>query len=380
MILTNNVIVYCHVQRTISGKVSTTNSAASLSADPHIQRIRAVRTQCSFYVLAFLVTYVPALTIRVMESMKYDPEDEADIFPLLVIQAVTLPSQGIFNVLIFVRPTYLRARQEFPDESRYWAFRRALHGEKVQPTDDQGPSALFSAPASHVVLSAKARTLSQLAVSNEGHPSMAHHEGMGLSLSSRLAILYGRKQPSETDDQAPSLEFETGNLSTARHERITREAASPPVVPMRLDTEGDDAGEEESFEPTPTTRSPLKGFLLSLKPKKKNQQRKDSQYVSSLVGSEFDFIDVAPQAPARVQSEAEGLPRIPTRQESIVATIVEDEAFNDDSPPSIPQRSSSQVEDQTEEPRFRSGRTDEAPSKPLRPESEMEATQDDYET
>jgi hypothetical protein len=40
-----------------------------------------------------------------------------------------------FNVLIYLRPKYLKQRQQYPEESRLWAIRRSVHGENdAQPS------------------------------------------------------------------------------------------------------------------------------------------------------------------------------------------------------------------------------------------------------
>lgn len=149
-ILISNLLVYCHVRGIINrGRrhASAGSNAVRMSRqmdasqqgrrDTQTQRTRAVATQASLYVAAFFFCYTPSLTMRIMESMDYDSEDESKLFPLLVLQALLFPLQGLFNCLVFVRPTYLRIRIEFPAENRSWVFRRALHGDRVQPTSDQ---------------------------------------------------------------------------------------------------------------------------------------------------------------------------------------------------------------------------------------------------
>ena len=139
-ILVNNLLVYCHVRATIQRgrrrataevRMSTKQSSAP---DPQVARVRAVATQAFWYVGCFLLTYVPSITLRIMEGQNFDAEDEDTLFPLLVIQTFTFPSQGFFNLLVYVRPSYLRIRREYPDASMFWAFRRAMYGDRVQPT------------------------------------------------------------------------------------------------------------------------------------------------------------------------------------------------------------------------------------------------------
>ena len=389
MILINNLIVYFHVQRTISGRVSIENSI-SHSRDPHLYRIKAVKAQCSLYVAAFFVTYVPSLTIRVMESMKFNPEDEADIFPLLILQALTLPIQGFLNCLIYVRPTYLRARQEFPNESWYWAFRRALHGDRIQPTDEHRASSLVHAPASHVVLSPATEKPSALA-ENSGVPrnsetSATGRPGIDMSFSSRR--IFGEGKRNWGGHPSSSSELNTAEWSSPlQPERkiVDVRDGDPPVMPVRVVTEIDDDVHEDSSGSTYAKKNPLTGFLLSLRTKK-NPRKNDSQYVSSLAGSEFDFIDVAPKPPARVTSEAEGLPTIPRRQVSVVSVLEEEEQVVDsDLAPSMPHRTD-QLENEVT-PQLTTNckecsspdavGKDETPSKPLRPMSEVDNTIDE---
>ncbi|CAB9514459.1 expressed unknown protein [Seminavis robusta] len=162
LILCNNLLVFCHVYTTIQrGRQNATTrqiivqastqqqtqpkrsfslrrSVAPSSEDPQLKRIRAVATQAFLYVGAYLITYVPAMAVRIMESRDYDAEDEDEIFPLLVLQSLTFPTQGILNLLVYVRPTYLRVRKDFALESKWWAFRRAMYGDRVVPRHRQG--------------------------------------------------------------------------------------------------------------------------------------------------------------------------------------------------------------------------------------------------
>lgn len=113
------------------------NSRRQSQADPHAQRIHAVAIQGFLYVLVFFVLQTPTFILRVLESQNGTyPEDEAKIFPILLLQNILWPMQGFFNLLIYIRPSYKRARADFPNESRLWAFRRAMHGAKIQPTDE----------------------------------------------------------------------------------------------------------------------------------------------------------------------------------------------------------------------------------------------------
>lgn len=116
-----------------SSRWSLTGTPTPSVEDSQTRRVRAVATQAFLYVGSFVTAYVWTAILRIMESLEFDAEDEASIFPILVLQALFVPIQGFFNLLVYVRPRYLRARVDFPKESRYWAFRRALFGNKVKP-------------------------------------------------------------------------------------------------------------------------------------------------------------------------------------------------------------------------------------------------------
>lgn len=155
-IIVNNLLVFCHVRGTLqksrkylkeyrsSAMRGSTARGSSMGnnnrqsqADPHAKRIHAVAVQGFLYVAVFFVLQLPTFILRVLESQNsVFPEDEARIFPILLLQGILWPLQGFFNLLIYIRPSYKRARADFPNESRLWAFRRALHGAKIQPTDE----------------------------------------------------------------------------------------------------------------------------------------------------------------------------------------------------------------------------------------------------
>ena len=101
--------------------------------DPQLRRIQAVATQGFLYVAAFLLSYVIAVTLRIFEGLGGTASDEGRLYPLLVLQAIFMPMQGFFNLLVYVRPNYLRVRRDFKDETRLWSFRRALHGSDIEP-------------------------------------------------------------------------------------------------------------------------------------------------------------------------------------------------------------------------------------------------------
>ena len=181
MIVTNNILVYLHVRSTIqksrrrfkattsssqqppsssaapmdkSATINNTGSARtgrpSITAsikrrvtrkkrapDPQLQRIRAVAVQACWYVIAFMMTYMASIIVRCLAAAGFSAEDEAKLFPLLVIEAILLPSQGLFNLCVYIRPSFQRTRRDYPNETYGWVFRRALYGEIIKPVKDE---------------------------------------------------------------------------------------------------------------------------------------------------------------------------------------------------------------------------------------------------
>jgi hypothetical protein len=60
-------------------------------------------------------------------------------YAMLVLQASLLPLQGLFNMMVYVRPKYLKNRVQFSKETKLWALRRAISGASVEPLhEDSG--------------------------------------------------------------------------------------------------------------------------------------------------------------------------------------------------------------------------------------------------
>jgi hypothetical protein len=89
-------------------------------------RANAVLIQATLYVLACLSTIFWMMVLRVIESGGFKREDESTIFWLTLLTHLTFPLQGFWNLLIFVRPKYLRWRRQEPAMSKYWAFKQCL--------------------------------------------------------------------------------------------------------------------------------------------------------------------------------------------------------------------------------------------------------------
>jgi hypothetical protein len=104
------------------------------------RRVQTVAVQAALYVLAFILNYTWTTALRIIGANEryWTDEYESELFGLLVMQAIFLPCQGVFNVIVFSRPRYWRIRKKFPDQSRIWAFRMALFdGAEKMPQKKQ---------------------------------------------------------------------------------------------------------------------------------------------------------------------------------------------------------------------------------------------------
>jgi hypothetical protein len=134
-IVINNVTIYRFVRQTIYHGRRQSSFAAGQGLDSQTRRVQAVATHQAFlYMGSFVMTYAWQMILRIIEGSFGDASWESSLFPLLVLNAIFMPPQGVFNLLVYARPNYLRARKDNPNEARVWCFGRALHGDVIQPT------------------------------------------------------------------------------------------------------------------------------------------------------------------------------------------------------------------------------------------------------
>jgi len=99
----NNLRIYCYIKEALR---THSNSQSKLQA----AQTRQVAIQGTLYVVTFFLSYTPAFVIRILESIGFGSSDEAGIFWLLMLNAFLQPLQGFFNMLVFVRPNYIRLK------------------------------------------------------------------------------------------------------------------------------------------------------------------------------------------------------------------------------------------------------------------------------
>jgi hypothetical protein len=117
----NNVWIFLYVRR-----VMRKTYKVAMNQEQQSERIQQVAVQAFLYVAAYLGTYSWSVALRVLESKGFTGNDEAKLFPLLLLQALFIPSTGIFNLMIFLRRKYMLSRKNNPLGSRRRAWRIAL--------------------------------------------------------------------------------------------------------------------------------------------------------------------------------------------------------------------------------------------------------------
>ncbi|CAJ1935211.1 unnamed protein product [Cylindrotheca closterium] len=126
--------------------------------DSQERRLRLVRSQAILFVASYVASSMITYILRLFESQAFDYVQEMELpysnYTLMILQSILLPLQGLFNMMVYIRPKYIRNRNDFPRESRVWSIRRAVLGAKVEPVhslviDIQGgnKNAAFSSPA-----------------------------------------------------------------------------------------------------------------------------------------------------------------------------------------------------------------------------------------
>lgn len=97
------------------------------SSQKQWKRVHQVGRQALLYVSAFLLTFSWPFVIHYLYEDRKGSGDSP--FSLMVLQAIFLPSLGLFNAIIFILPKYQSARKKYDCEPRWWVFQQVLTGE-----------------------------------------------------------------------------------------------------------------------------------------------------------------------------------------------------------------------------------------------------------
>jgi len=133
----NNMVIYAVLRKSLR------------SSEPAQKRLMREATTLMFlYVGCFFVTISPQLVLHILEDFfDYTNNDYGNIYPLLVLSAMTMPLQGFFNVFIYIKPAYTRFRAADPNKSIYFVLRQALFNPKVPQLTFLGDQSAASAIA-----------------------------------------------------------------------------------------------------------------------------------------------------------------------------------------------------------------------------------------
>lgn len=127
-IVLNSLVIFAFVRA--GKKFSRNNESPTLASQT---QVNAVATA------SVLLTYAWTAILRVFESNDIRSNNEAGLFPLLLLQAFFLPALALFNVVTWLQPRFRRVREIYPFESNVWCVERAVFGEKITPTKGWQP-------------------------------------------------------------------------------------------------------------------------------------------------------------------------------------------------------------------------------------------------
>eukprot|EP00980_Cylindrotheca_fusiformis_P006834 scaffold1429_cov110-Cylindrotheca_fusiformis.AAC.6 len=105
------------------------------SSDKQWNLVKDVGKQSFSYVAVYFLCFGWSFALNILARQQYEYENDAEsvFLPLLILQSIFLPAQGLFNAIIFFRPKYLNNRKEYSKETRRWCMRRALFGKRIKP-------------------------------------------------------------------------------------------------------------------------------------------------------------------------------------------------------------------------------------------------------
>ena len=129
-IVINNLVIYCHVRKSLSSSPGQEDEAGSGLVLTHRQalhnhHIKEVATQGFLYVATFLVSYLPAIVIMAYENWAWPDYDEPAIYGVLIWNSLLCPLQGFMNMFVYNRPSYNRLRAAHPEMSVFQTIKTA---------------------------------------------------------------------------------------------------------------------------------------------------------------------------------------------------------------------------------------------------------------
>ncbi|CAJ1939085.1 unnamed protein product [Cylindrotheca closterium] len=122
-------------------------SKASLDPQSHqIKRFRLVRTQALLFVITYALCVAWGALVIFLESLATTKAEEISMtvkyFPVLVGNAIFAPLAGFLNMLVFLRPKYLRWKHRSPHNTNMRGFCYSLLVGNTSRPREKGPTVL----------------------------------------------------------------------------------------------------------------------------------------------------------------------------------------------------------------------------------------------
>lgn len=130
VIIAANLSIYLYV-RTLTMR----SSSRSLNPEVATNRKHMVAAQSFSYVAAYTVTYTPAFIMGLHDSTGgalFRANISYFLYDMLYI--VLLPLTGFLNLMVFLRPQYIRFREQYSNATRWRCFRLSLSNALMRGT------------------------------------------------------------------------------------------------------------------------------------------------------------------------------------------------------------------------------------------------------
>eukprot|EP00980_Cylindrotheca_fusiformis_P027742 scaffold22540_cov137-Cylindrotheca_fusiformis.AAC.3 len=209
----------------VQSQSSTLNSQQSVQTVHAGQnrRLRLVSSQAFLFVGCFFISNIWTYILRLLEAQATDYVEEMELpyhnYHMLVLQAALLPLQGLFNMMVYVRPKYLKNRSDFPKETRFWASRRAVLGSSIKPIH------LESRPTGNetrIIETKKRQMVSSLTGHSNDSGKRDYSRKNGLPFSNDLGAI------SEGESESLSFPFRADGSNTAGNNGATSDIGRHP--------------------------------------------------------------------------------------------------------------------------------------------------------
>ncbi|KAL3935704.1 MAG: hypothetical protein SGBAC_008832, partial [Bacillariaceae sp.] len=200
------------------------------------RRLKLVSSQTVLFVVSFLScniwTGITGLIEDSGDSLQADLAMLVRTYPVFALQAIFSPLQGFFNLMVFIRPKYLKYRHLHEEESRLWVIRRSIFGEEVKPTilQSQRRSSRTPNPFAPVDVKTVPKTKPQAPKSNQVAPSTeAAPSNQGVPSATRLP----RGMVSDLTASQGDFDHVMQEADDKRWEDTTENSRNAPLISHR---------------------------------------------------------------------------------------------------------------------------------------------------